>query len=158
MSAVLASAMTTTVALPADFGGTLLRGIGAILLYAVIGLLLMLVGFYAIDFTTPGRLSQLVQAGRPNAVIITAAGLVSMALIVVVAISNARFDLLAGVLTSLAFGFIGIVVQVLAVRLLEWAARLDVGATITSEKFAPASLVVAAAHLALGMVVAFAIY
>jgi uncharacterized membrane protein YjfL (UPF0719 family) len=158
VSAVLATTAATTLALPADFGGTLLRGLGAILLYAVIGLLLMLVGFYAIDFTTPGKLSVLVQAGRPNAVIITAAGLLSMALIVVVAISNARFDLLAGVLTSLAFGFIGIVVQVLAVRLLEWAARIDVGETITSERFAPASLVVAAAHLALGLVVAVAIY
>jgi len=47
---------------------------------------------------------------------------------------------------------------VLAVRLLEWAARINVGETITAEKFAPASLVVAAAHVALGMVVAFAIY
>lgn len=150
--------MMSTLALPADFGGTLLQGIGAILLYAVIGLLLMLVGFYAIDFTTPGKLSQLVQAGRPNAVIITAAGLVSMALIVVVAISNAGFDLLAGVITALVFGFVGIVVQVLAVRMLEWVARINVGETITAETFAPASVVVAAAHVALGMVVAFAIY
>nr|PZM97238.1 MAG: DUF350 domain-containing protein [Thermocrispum agreste] len=148
----------STLALPTDFGATLLQGIGAILLYAVIGVLLMLVGFYAIDFTTPGKLSQLVQAGRPNAVIVTAAGMVSMALIVVVAISNAGFDLLAGVLTALAFGFVGIVVQVLAVRLLEGAAGVNVGEPITAEKFAPASLVVAAAHVALGMVVAFAIY
>lgn len=154
----MSAALTVTLALPADFGGTLLRGVGAILLYAVIGLLLMLVGFYAIDFTTPGKLSQLVQAGRPNAVVITAAGLVSMALIVVVASSTSGFDLGAGVLTSLTFGFVGIVVQVLAVRLLEWAARIDIGETILSEKFSPVSLVVAAAHLALGMVVAFAIY
>lgn len=150
--------MTSVMALPEGFGGTLLEGIGAILLYAVIGLLLMLIGFYAIDFTTPGKLSGLVRAGRPNAVVITASGLLSMALIVVVAISNSAFDLLAGVITSLVYGVIGIIAQVLAVRLLEWSTRIDVAETISSEKFSPASVVVAAAHLALGMVVAVAIY
>ena len=150
-------ATTTTLALPQGFGSSLLEGIGAILLYAVIGLLLMLIGFYAIDFTTPGKLSGLVRAGRPNAVVITAAGLLSMALIVVVAISVARYDLLAGVITSLVFGLIGIVAQVLAVRVLEWTTRIDVAETISDEKFTPASLVVAAAHLAFGLVVAVAI-
>lgn len=150
-------ATTTTLALPQGFGSSLLEGIGAILLYAVIGLLLMLIGFYAIDFTTPGKLSGLVRAGRPNAVVITAAGLLSMALIVVVAISAARYDLLAGVITSLVFGLIGIVAQVLAVRVLEWTTRIDVAETISDEKFTPSSLVVAAAHLALGLVVAVAI-
>jgi hypothetical protein len=48
-------------------------------------------------------------------------------------------------------------VQVLAVRLLEWATRIDVGSTIDSDKFAPASIVVAAAHVALGLVVAVSI-
>lgn len=158
MSAVLATSAVTTLALSDDFGETLLRGLGAILLYAVVGLFLMLVGFYAIDFTTPGKLSGLVRAGRPNAVIITAAGLLSMSLIVVVAISNARFDLLEGVLTALTFGVVGIIVQVLAVRLLEWAARIDIADTISSVRFSPASVVVAAAHLALGLVVAVAIY
>ena len=35
------------------------QGIGAIALYAVIGLVLMLAGFYVIDWTTPGKLTQL---------------------------------------------------------------------------------------------------
>lgn len=61
-----------------DFTPSLLRGIGAILLYAVAGSLLMLFGFYAIDLTTPGKLSMLVGAGMPNAVIVTAAGLLAM--------------------------------------------------------------------------------
>lgn len=150
-------ATSTSLALPVGFGSSLLEGIGAILLYAVIGLLLMLIGFYAIDFTTPGKLSGLVRAGRPNAVVITAAGMLSMALIVVVAISVARYDLAAGVITALVYGLIGIVVQVLAVRLLEWSTRIDVAETISSEKFSPASIMVAAAHLALGLVVAVAI-
>ncbi|WP_409183896.1 DUF350 domain-containing protein [Amycolatopsis sp. VS8301801F10] len=149
--------MTTTLALPATFGSDLVRGIGAILLYGIVGLLLMFAGFYAIDFTTPGKLSKLVTRGLPNAVIVTASGLLSMAFIVVVAIYSSASDLTAGLITSLVYGLLGVIVQVLAVRLLEWATRIDVGSTIQSEKFAPASIVVAAAHLGLGLVVAVAI-
>lgn len=145
------------VALSETFGTDLARGIGAILLYAIVGLLLMLLGFYAIDFTTPGKLSELVRRGLPNAVMVTASGLVSMAFIVVVAIWSSASDLTEGLITALVYGLVGIVAQVLAVRLLEWATRIDVRSTIESETFAPASMVVAAAHVALGLVVAVAI-
>ena len=78
--------MDYTLALDPGFGSAIGRGIGAIALYAVVGLVLMVVGFYAIDWTTPGKLSALVRTEPPNAVIVTASGLVSMALIIVVAI------------------------------------------------------------------------
>lgn len=147
----------TALALPETFGHDLLRGIGAILLYGIVGLLLMFIGFYAIDWTTPGKLSKLVHQGRPNAVIVTASALLSMAFIVVVAIFTSSSDLTQGLITSLVYGLLGIIVQVLAVRLLEWATRIDVGHTIEHERFQPVSIVVAAAHLALGLVVAVAI-
>ena len=146
-----------TLALSDNFGHNLLRGVGAILLYGVVGLLLMFVGFYAIDWTTPGKLSKLIHQGRPNAVIVTASGLLSMAFIVVVAIFTSASDLTEGLITSLVYGLLGIIVQVVAVRLLEWATRIDVGHTIEQEEFRPISIVVAAAHIALGLVVAVAI-
>ncbi|SDZ41237.1 Uncharacterized membrane protein YjfL, UPF0719 family [Amycolatopsis xylanica] len=149
--------MHTTLALSENFGGNLVRGIGAILLYGVVGLILMFAGFWAIDWTTPGKLAKLITRGLPNAVIVTASGMLSMAFIIVVAIANSASDLTEGLITSLVYGLIGIVVQVLAVRLLEWATRIDVGSTIESEQFAPASIVVAAVHIALGLVVAVAI-
>ena len=149
--------MTTNLALPTTFGSDLVHGIGAILLYGVVGLLLMFAGFYAIDWTTPGKLSTLVHRGLPNAVIVTASGLLSMAFIVVVAIFNSASDLTAGLITALVYGLLGIIVQVIAVRLLEWATRIDVGRTIEHETFQPVSVVVAAAHIALGLVVAVAI-
>ncbi|WP_116049121.1 DUF350 domain-containing protein [Amycolatopsis palatopharyngis] len=147
----------TTLALSENFGTDLVNGIGAILLYGVIGLLMMLVGFYAIDWTTPGKLSELVRRGLPNAVIVTASGLLSMAFIIVVAIFNSASDLTEGLITSLVYGLLGIIVQVLAVRLLEWATRIDLRSTMESETFAAVSVVVASAHLALGLVVAVAI-
>ncbi|SDC74979.1 DUF350 domain-containing protein [Actinokineospora iranica] len=150
-------AAVSNLALPAGFGADLGKGIGAIALYAIVGLVLMLIGFYAIDWTTPGKLSDLVRGGKPNAVIVTASGMLSMALIIVVAIFFSASDLTAGLITSVVYGLIGIVVQVLAVRTLEWVTRLDVRGTIESEKFAPASVVVAAVHIALGLIVAVAI-
>jgi hypothetical protein len=80
-----------------------------------------------------------------------------MALIIVVAILSSFGDLTAGLIGSLVFGLVGIIAQVLAVRLLEWILRMDVQATIESDTYAPSSLVVAAVHFALGGVVAVAI-
>jgi uncharacterized membrane protein YjfL (UPF0719 family) len=150
-------ASTATVALPEGFWSDLGQGIGAIALYAVVGVVLMLIGFYAIDFTTPGKLSELVRTGKPNAVIVTASGMLSMAFIIVVAIVNSANDLSAGLIQSLVFGLIGIVAQVLAVRLLAWTTRIEVADTIEAETFAPGSVVVSAVHVALGLVVAVAI-
>jgi uncharacterized membrane protein YjfL (UPF0719 family) len=150
-------AAATSVALPARFWPDLGQGIGAIALYAVVGVVLMLIGFYAIDFTTPGKLSELVRTGKPNAVIVTASGMLSMAFIIVVAIVNSANDLSAGLIQSLVYGLVGIVAQVLAVRLLAWTTRIEVADTIQAEVFAPGSVVVAAVHVALGLVVAVAI-
>lgn len=149
---------TTIGALQPDFFALLGKGIGAIALYAVVGLLLLLVGFYAIDLTTPGSLTALVRTGKPNAALVTGAGLLGMALIVVVAIVRAGGNLTDGVLDALVFGLVGIVVQAVAARALEWALRFDIGEMLRAEEFRPASVTIAAAHLGLGMVVAAAIF
>jgi hypothetical protein len=133
------------------------NGIGAILLYAVVGVLLMLLGFYAVDVTTPGKLNRMVREGLPNAVVVTAAGMVSMAFIVVVAIYGSTGGLLEGLLASLIFGLVGIVAQVGGVRLLEWVTGIDIGAVLAADRIRPQTFVVSAAHLALGLVVAVAI-
>jgi hypothetical protein len=141
----------------AEFFSLIGRGVGAILLYAVLGVLLMLLGFFAVDLTTPGKLYRMVQRGLPNAVIITAAGMISMAFIVVVAIYSSTGVLVEGLLGALIFGLVGIVAQVGGVRLLEWVTGINVGVALQSETVRPEAYVVAAAHVALGLVVAVAI-
>lgn len=133
------------------------RGIGAILLYAVLGVLLMLLGFYAVDLTTPGKLNRMVRDGLPNAVVVTAAGMVSMAFIVVVAIYASSGALAQGLLASLIFGLVGIIAQVGGVRLLEWVTGIDIGSVLADDQLRPQAFVVSAAHVALGLVVAVAI-
>jgi hypothetical protein len=133
------------------------RGVGAILLYAVLGVLLMLLGFWAVDITTPGKLNQLVRSGMPNAVTVTAAGMVSMAFIVVVAIFTSSGALLEGLISSLIYGVVGILAQAVAVRLLEWVTGIDIGEVLASPERRPQAWVVAATHLAIGLIVAVAI-
>ncbi len=133
------------------------RGVGAILLYAVLGVLLMLVGFWAIDITTPGKLNRMVREGLPGAVLVTGAGMVSMAFIVVTAIYGSSGSLIEGLLGALVFGLVGIAAQVGGVRLLEWVTGIRIGAVLSSEVLEPEAWVVAAAHMALGLVVAVAI-
>jgi hypothetical protein len=114
------------------------RGIGAILLYAVLGVLLM-------------------REGLPNSVLVTSAGMISMAFIVVTAIYSSTGTLVEGLLGALVFGLVGIVAQVGGVRLLEWVTGIRIGRVLQSEILEPEAWVVAAAHVALGLVVAVAI-
>ena len=136
---------------------TIGRGVGAILLYAVLGVLLMLLGFWAIDVTTPGKLNRMVREGLPGAVLVTAAGMLSVAFIIVTAIYTATGTLAEGLLGALIFGLVGIIAQVGGVRLMEWVTGIGIGAVLRSEVLEPEAWVVAAAHVALGLVVAVAI-
>jgi hypothetical protein len=149
--------VTVLAQLDAGYFSVIGRGIGAILLYAVLGVLLMLLGFWAVDITTPGKLNRLVRDGLPNSVIVTSAGMVSMAFIVVVAIWTSSGALLEGLITSLVFGLVGIIAQVAGVRLLEWVTGIDIGEVLAAREVRPQAWVVAAAHVALGLVVAVAI-
>ena len=152
---------TTSVALSgywdAGYWNVLGRGVGAIVLYAIVGLVLMIVGFYAIDLTTPGPLRRMVDAGKPNAIVIAAAGIVSMALIVVLAIYASSGKLVEGLVGSAIFGIVGIIAQVVMMRVATLVIGIDMDALFESEEFSYDSLMVAAAQFSLGIVVAVAI-
>ncbi|SON59899.1 hypothetical protein MSIMFI_01386 [Mycobacterium simulans] len=153
----MTTSSTTIVALHSDYWSWLARGVSAVVLYAIVGLALMMVGFYAIDLTTPGRLRKMVHAGKPNAIVVAAAGMVSMALIVVLAIYSSSGKLGEGLLASATFGLVGIAAQVVMMRIATLAIGIDMHGTFESEEFCYESLMVAAAQVALGIVVAVAI-
>ena len=150
--------MTTTVmALQPDFWHSIGRGVGAMWLYAAVGLVLMVIGFYAIDLTTPGPLREMVKQGKPNAVVISAAGIVSMAFIVVLAIYSSGGRLAEGLTAAAIFGFVGIVAQVVMMRVATMVLGVNMSGCLESDSFSHESLMVAAAQFALGLVVAVAI-
>jgi hypothetical protein len=148
----------TTLALETEFFSQLGRGSAAIVLYAIVGLVLIIIGFFAVDLSTEGDLRQLVREGKPNAVIVTTVGTISMALIVVLAIyASGAAALWQGLTAALVFGLIGIAAQVASVRLLESLLGLNIGEILAAETYVPQAWVVAAAHMALGLVVSVAI-
>ena len=152
---------TTSVALSgywdAGYWNVLGRGVGAIVLYAIVGLVLMMIGFYAIDLTTPGPLRKMVDAGKPNAIVVAAAGVVSMAFIVVLAIYASSGKLVEGLVGSAIFGLVGIIAQVVMMRFATLVIGIDMDALFQRDEFNYESLMVAAAQFALGIVVAVAI-
>ncbi len=149
--------MMTTLALESGYWSSLGRGVGAILLYALIGLTLMLIGFHAVDLTTPGNLRKMVAQGLPNAVIVSSAGMLSMAFIVVLAIYAQAGKLSEGLIAAMIYGLVGIIAQVISVRVIEMVLGINIGEVLESPTFSTEALVVAAAHFALGLVVAVAI-
>lgn len=148
---------TTVVALQATYWDSLGRGVGAIALYAIVGLVLMMVGFYAIDLTTPGPLRKMVDAGKPNAVIVAAAGMVSMAFIVVLAIYSSSGRLAEGLISAAIYGLVGIVAQVVMMRVAALIMGIGMHTLFESDEYLHEVLIVAAAQFALGLVVAVAI-
>jgi hypothetical protein len=152
---------TTSVALSgywdAGYWNVLGRGVGAIVLYAIVGLALMMIGFYAIDLTTPGPLRKMVDAGKPNAIVVAAAGMVSMAFIVVLAIYASSGQLVEGLVGSAIFGLVGIIAQVVMMRFATLVLGIDMHALFEGNEFNYEALLVAAAQFALGIVVAVAI-
>ncbi|MCK0177476.1 MULTISPECIES: DUF350 domain-containing protein [Mycobacteriaceae] len=147
----------TTLALQDDYWSVLGHGVAAIALYAIVGLALIVLGFFVLDWTTPGPLRTLVQARRPNAAAIAASGLVSLSLVVVLAIFASSGDLLDGLIRTVVFGLLGIVAQAVSVRVVELITGIDVGAVLAAERYTPEVLVVVAAHFGLGLIVAASI-
>ncbi|MCX4094040.1 DUF350 domain-containing protein [Nocardia sp. alder85J] len=146
-----------TIALEPGYWGNLGHGVGAIAAYAAVGLVLMLVGFAALDITTPGLLRKLVGSGRPNANIIAAAGLLATAIIVVFAIYSSGGHLSEGLISAAIFGLVGIAAQVISARVMERLIGINIGDLLHATVFVTESLVVAAAHLGIALVIGVAI-
>src|ERR1700743_51349 len=98
---------TTSVALSGywdtGYWNVIRRGGGAIVLTAIVGWGLMTIGVSAIALTTPGPLRKMVDAGKPNAIVVAAAGMVSMAFIVVLAIYASSGKLVEGLIGAAIF-------------------------------------------------------
>jgi hypothetical protein len=144
-------------ALDPGYWSTVGNGVSAIALYTILGVALVVLGFFVIDWTTPGPLRTLVMAGRPNAAAIAAAGVESIALIVVMTIYSSSGNLIQGLVGTLVFGVLGLVAQALCVRLIGLVTGIDIGAVLAAERFVPEALVVVASYFAFALIIAIAI-
>ena len=88
----------------------ILKGVVASLLYFVVGMAVLVSGFYMVDVLTPGKLRQLVFVDRrPNAVVVACAMYVALTIVIISAVANSYSQLGQGLLGVAVYGFMGVI-------------------------------------------------
>ncbi|GAA4963512.1 DUF350 domain-containing protein [Kineococcus glutinatus] len=138
----------------------MLASLGYATAYSVVGALLLAVGFVVLDLLTPGKLAHHVWVGRSvNAAVVLASGFLGLGLVVFAAIwTNAEAGFGAALGWTVAFGLLGVVLQALAGVALEVLTPGRTRDLLVERELHPASLVVAAAQLAVSLVVVASIW
>jgi uncharacterized membrane protein YjfL (UPF0719 family) len=136
----------------------LVHSVVSSVLYFLVGIVVLLAGFLMVDVLTPGKLRRHVFfERRPNAVVITSAMDVSLALIIIAAIRASSDQLGQGLLDTLVYGLVGVVLQGIALAILEAAVPGRFRGFINAEEFHPASIAAAVVLLAVGGINAVAL-
>ncbi|WP_067180256.1 DUF350 domain-containing protein [Microtetraspora niveoalba] len=140
------------------FAEVLGNGALAIGAYAVLGVLLLVAGFYAVDLATPGRLSRLIREERnPNAAALAASGLVAVGLIVAASIWSSGGALREGLIATLVFGLVGIAVQTIAMIVFDRVVGIPVRTLLGEATLQPATILLSATHVVIGLITAVAV-
>ncbi len=137
---------------------TLARGSGAIASYAAVGMLLMIVGFYVIDWATPGKLSEIIRSGRnPNATLLASSAMAAVGLIVAASIWSSGGRLAEGLAGTAVFGLVGIVVQTVAMLVFDRIVGISVRDLVQEPELQPGARLLAVTHVAIGLITAVAV-
>jgi uncharacterized membrane protein YjfL (UPF0719 family) len=134
------------------------RGVPAIVTYALLGTLLLLLGYFVTDWTTPGQLSAIIRTEHnPNAAMLAASGVAGVALIVVAAIFTSGGNLIDGLTETLVFGVVGIAAQAVASLAFERVIGMDPRRLMSEQALSPASVLVGVTRVGIGLITAFAL-
>lgn len=131
------------------------NGLLATIAYGAVGTLLMALGFLLVDLATPRKLRELIWArGNPNAAILLSSGLIGVGIVVTTAILTSEDSLAAGLLSTLLYGMMGLVLMSVAFVLLDMATPGKLGEILTRSEPHPAAWVSASVHLAISAIIA----
>ena len=134
------------------------RGVLAIVTYAILGVLLLLLGYFVVDWTTPGKLGAIIRTEHnPNAAMLAASGVAGVALIVVAAIFTSGGNLVDGLTETLVFGIVGILAQAVASLVFERVIGMDPRRLMSEQALSPASVLVGVTRVGIGLITAFAL-
>jgi uncharacterized membrane protein YjfL (UPF0719 family) len=135
-----------------------LKGVVSTLLYFVVGMAVLVVGFYMVDVLTPGKLRQLVFVDRrPNAVVIASAMYIALTTVIVSAIVNSYSQLAQGLVGVAAYGLMGVILLGIALLTLHLVIPGDFHEHVEEPELHPGSFAVALMLLAVGGVTAAAV-
>ena len=132
----------------------LLEGAGRSIVFGLVGIGLMALGFVLVDLLTPGKLRNLIWVDRnPNAALLLAANQLGIALIVFTAIFTSYQNFGEGLASTALFGVLGIGVMALAFLVLDWMTPGKLGEVICTPDRHPGALVSAASHFGAALIV-----
>jgi uncharacterized membrane protein YjfL (UPF0719 family) len=132
----------------------LLSGAGRSLVFGLVGIGLMAVGYLLVDLLTPGKLRDLIFVERnPNAGLLLAANQLGISAIVFTAIFTSYDDFGEGLASTVLFGLIGIVIMGVAFVVLDLITPGKLGEVICAPERHPAALVSAAGHFGAALII-----
>lgn len=145
-----------------DFGTVsldpLAHGVVATILYFLVGMAVLVVGFVMVDVLTPGKLWHLVFVDRrPNAVILACALYIALATVIISAIANSYNQLGQGLIGVAVYGLLGVVLQGIALLTLHFVVPGRFREHIEDAKLHPAAFATAVMMLAVAGVTATAL-
>jgi hypothetical protein len=133
----------------------LLNGAGRSVVFGLIGIGLMAVGFVMVDLLTPGKLRDLIwREKNPNAALLLAANQLGIAVIVFTAIFTSYDSFGQGLASTVIFGIIGIAIMGFGFMVLDWMTPGKLGEVICTPERHPGAVVSAAAHFGAALIVA----
>ncbi|MGY2084114.1 DUF350 domain-containing protein [Blastococcus sp. SYSU DS0539] len=139
-------------------GGALVDGVLATLLWFVIGVGVLALGFLALDLLTPGNLrTQVYTDHNPNAAILLAANHLALGIIVVTAIMTSADSLGQGLVDTAVYGLVGVVLQAVALRLLDAVIPENLRDLVNEPRMRGSAWAVATSLVAIGAVNAAAL-
>ncbi|HEU0101546.1 MAG TPA: DUF350 domain-containing protein [Mycobacteriales bacterium] len=152
----------TTLHLALEFGsldgGDLFDGVLATVLYFLVGVAVLAVGFVVLDALTPGDLRAQVYTERNgSAAVLLAANHLALATIVVTSILTSSDGLAQGLVDSAVYGLLGVALQAIALRLLDAVVPGHLRAIVHDSHVSGAAWAIAATLLAVGAVNAAAL-
>ncbi|SEH87102.1 protein of unknown function [Mycolicibacterium rutilum] len=139
-------------------GENLVQNVVAAVLYFIIGVAVLAAGFAMADALTPGNLRRLVFVERrPNAVAVASGMYAALAIVVISAIVASSNDLGQGLVDAAVYGLVGVVLQGVALVVLEAVVPGRFRDLIGEERLHPAAIATAVMLLAVGGVNAAAL-
>lgn len=152
--------LVTTLA--AEFGDVDVSSLGSGLLatvaYFIVGAIILAGGFLVLDWLTPGDLRKQVYITRnPNAAILLAGNHIALAMVITTAILVSDEGYAQGLLESAVYGVLGIILQAIALRVLDALVPGHLRAVVDEPHMSGAAWAVAVTMIAVGMVNAAAL-
>ena len=126
--------------------------------FSAVGLALMALGFALIDLLTPGNLREQIWLHRNrNATVLVSSNLLGVGIIVISAIAASEDAVLAGLVSSLVYGVLGLLLMGLCFLVVDLLTPGSLGALLVESTPHPAAWVTGTSHLVVAAIVSAAL-